>query len=159
MLTTKEQRGVIKKRLWEWGSALNDCERRRGEIRDLQRQMNEMDDVLRGQTIDDMPKGTGVGNPTARALEVKEHIANRISLLLEEIAQIMRQKEQMDALINRLPENLQTLLNLWYVKGLRPTRQIPRKLNIEISTVYDWRDKAIEKIAKMESSETFGKNL
>lgn len=159
MITTKEQRGVIDKRLWEWGSALNDCERRRGEIRDLQRQMNEMDDVLRGQTIDDMPKGTGVGNPTARALEVKEHIANRISLLMEEIVQIMQQKARMDALIDRLPENLQTLLNLWYVKRLRPTRQIPRKLNIEISTVYDWRDKAIEKIAKMESSETFGKNL
>lgn len=146
MLTTKEQRSVMKKRLWEWGTALSECERRREEIRDLQKQMEEMDDVLRGQTIDDMPKGTGVGNPTVRALEVKERTACRIALLLEEIAQIMQRKERMDTIIATMPEKYQTLIDLKYKKGRGLSVEIPRMMHASERSVAYWHDDILERL-------------
>lgn len=157
--TLKEQREEIKRQLVAWGTALKDCERRRAEIRDLKKQMDEMEDMLRGQMFDDMPRGTGVGNSTARALEIKERTAQRIAELLEEINRIMEGKARMDAMIATLPEHLRELLEMHYVKSWRMTSTIPIKLHIATSTAYDWRDEAVEKIMNLERSETFGKNL
>lgn len=157
--TDKSQREGIKRRLWEWAAAAAECEWRRTEIIDLQRQMQEMDNVLRGQRLDDMPKGTNAGNPVAAALEARERDAMRIAQLLEEINVIKLGKERMDAVIRQLPERLREILRLRYIEGLQPTKQIPRKMHIVTSTVYEWLDEAYEKIAEYERSETFGRNL
>lgn len=159
MHTIKEQREAIKKRLCEWGAAVPNCDRRWAEIKDLQRQIAEMDDVLRGQSFDSMPKGSGVGNPTARALEAKEHTACRIAQLMEEIAQIMERKERMDAQLDVLPVHLRSLVDMHYRQGLNMHREIPHRLNIGKSTAYDWMEEVLEKIANMQSPETSGKNL
>lgn len=146
MPTIKEERDKVKKRLCAWGSALSDCERRREEIKDLQKQLEEMDDVLRGQKIDDMPKGTNVGNPTAMALEVKERTANRIAQLLEEISAIMQRKEQMDAEIAALPEEYQRLLDMKYKRGHSLYVVIPRLLNISSRTATYWMEDIFERL-------------
>ena len=49
--------------MWEWGTALKDCERRRAEIRRLMDQASDADNVLKAQVLTGMPRGGGVGDP------------------------------------------------------------------------------------------------
>lgn len=147
MLTDKKtQREKIKRRLWEWGTALADCERRREEIKDLQQQMVDADNVLRGQSLDSMPKGTDVGDPTGKALLVKEQTARRIAQLLEEISTIMQRKEKMDREIGALPEKYQTFVDLRYKKNRSLSVEIPRLMHISERTASYWQDDIFERL-------------
>lgn len=146
MTTNKQQREVIKRRLAAWGSARNDCEWRMDEIKALQKQLEDADNILRAQKIDDMPRGTGIGDPTNMAMQVRERTAKRIARLLEEVNEIMADKEQMDAAIDLLPERYKHMLDLRIVKGKSLSVEIPRLMHISERTAAYWMDDILEKL-------------
>ena len=130
--------------LWQWGTALKDCERRRAEIRRLMAQAEDADCVLRAQVLSAMPKGNGVGDPTAAAIQMKDDALQRVAVLTAEINEIMAKKEKVDAVISMLPESRQTLLDLRYKRGMRLSTQIPMRMHISERTAFYWRDESIE---------------
>lgn len=138
------ERKRINMLLWQWGTALEDCERRREEIRRLMAQAEDATCVLRAQALTAMPRGSGVSDPTAAAVRMKDDALQRVAVLTEEINAIMARKVKMDAVIGMLPESRQTLLNLRYKRGMGLTTQIPMRMHISERTAFYWRDEILD---------------
>lgn len=134
--------------LWEWGTALKDCERRREEIRSLMAQAEDADLMLKAQVLTAMPKGNTVSDPTAAAAVMREKSLERVTALTEEINQVMLRKERIDRAVAALPERLQTLLTLRYKHGLSLHIQIPARMHIAERTAFRWLALAFEKLAE-----------
>lgn len=144
----QEERRRINRMLWEWGTALKDCERRRGEIMELMAQAEDAECVLKAQVLNGMPRGSGVADPTAAAAQMREHALVRVDALAGEINAIMAHKEKLDAIIGLLPESRQTLLDLRYKRGLSLAVEIPMRMHASERTVTYWMADALEKIAE-----------
>lgn len=144
----QEERRRINRMLWEWGTALKDCERRRGEIMELMALAEDAECVLKAQVLNGMPRGSGVGDPTAAAVQMRERALVRVDALAEEINAIMERKEKLDAIIGLLPESRQTLLDLRYKRGLNLAVEIPMQMHASERTVTYWMADALEKIAE-----------
>lgn len=138
------ERKRINTLLWQWGTALEDCERRREEIRRLMAQAEDATCVLRAQALTAMPRGSGVSDPTAAAVRMKDDALQRVAVLTEEINAIMARKVKMDAVIGMLPESRQTLLDLRYKRGMGLTTQIPMRMHISERTAFYWRDEILD---------------
>ena len=145
--TEQAERKRIEKLLWEWGTALKDCERRQTEIRRLMEQAEDADCVLRAQVITGMPRGGGVGDPTASAITMKDNALQRVKTLTDEINAVMARKEKLDAIIRLLPENRQTLLDMRYRRGMSVSVEIPLRMHISERTATYWMTETLEKIA------------
>ena len=139
-----EQRKEIEKELWAWGSALKDCERRRREIKRLLEQAADAENVLHSQIITGIPHGTDVGDPTGKAVIMRDNTLRRIAQLTDEINAIMQRKERMDELISRLPENMQSLLEMRHVRGWRMSIEIPMHTYITRQSAHRWYNAALE---------------
>jgi len=146
---TDAERAALKRRLWDWGDALSGCERRRAEIRRLQAQAEDAQSVLGAQVITGMPHGSGVGDPTARYVLMRDDATARIAVLTDEINAIMARKSRMDAVIAQLPDRLQRLLWMRYVRGWTMTIKIPQELHVSDRTVAYWHDKSLRTIADL----------
>ena len=143
----KAERRRVERLLWSWGTALQDCERRRAEMRRLTEQAEDAECVLRAQALTGMPSGGSVGDPTASAVQMRDDAMRRVNALAEEINAIMARKAQMDAIIGMLPEREQELLTMRYVRRMHISLEIPRKVHASKRTVHYWMSDAIEKIA------------
>ena len=141
------ERRHVEKLLWEWGSALKDCERRRMEIRRLMEQAEDAENVLHAQVLTGMPAGGEVSDPTANAVHMREHPLRRVDQLTAEINGIMARKDKMDAIIGLLPEEQQRLVHMRYVRGMEVSVRIPMQLHADRKTVYRWHQQALEIVA------------
>lgn len=141
------ERRHVEKLLWEWGSALKDCERRRMEIRRLMEQAEDAENVLHAQVLTGMPAGGEVSDPTANAVHMRDHALRRVDQLTAEINGIMARKDKLDAIIGLLPENQRRVLYMRYVRGLDVSVRIPRSLYADRKTVYRWHQQAVEFVA------------
>ena len=147
MTTTNEERRALNKMLWEWGTALKDCERRRTEIKRLIGQAEDADCVLKAQVITGMPRGGGVGDPTAAAITMKDNALQRVKVLTDEINAIMARKEKIDAIIGTMPQSYQTLLDLRFRQGKTLAIEIPLKMHISERTATYWMAECLRTIA------------
>lgn len=93
----KVERDAIVRRLREWGSALEDCERKQREITRLLEQADSADEMLRAQVLTAMPKGSDVGDPTCKAVLMRDEALRRVDQLLDDIHAIMAGKADTDA--------------------------------------------------------------
>lgn len=147
MHTTDIERKEINKVMWEWGTALKDCERRRVEIRRLLEQAEDADCVLKAQVITGMPRGGGVGDPTASAIMMKDNALQRVKVLTDEINEIMARKDRIDAIVSILPQSRQTLLDLRFKQGKTLAVEIPLKMHISERTATYWMSETLRTIA------------
>lgn len=141
------ERKEIERIMWEWGTALKDCERRRAEIRRLMDQASDADNVLKAQVLTGMPRGGGVGDPTAAAVTMKDNALQRVTVLTDEINAIMQRKERIDTIIRLLPESRQRLLDLRYCQGKSISVEIPLKMHISERTANYWKAESLRIIA------------
>lgn len=142
----KEDRAIAVRQLWAWGSALEDCERKRREITRLLEQADTADVMLRAQVLTAMPKGSDVGDPTCKALLMRDEALRRVDQLLDEINTIMAGKADTDAQVEQLEPHLKRLLYLRYVRGWGLSYRIPQALHADRKTVYRWHEQALEKM-------------
>lgn len=143
----KVERDAIVRRLWEWGSALEDCERKQREITRLLEQADSADVMLRAQVLTAMPKGSDVGDPTCKAVLMRDEALRRVDQLLDDIHAIMAGKADTDAQVDKLEPNLKRLLYLRYVRGWGLSYRIPQALHADRRTVYRWHERALEKMS------------
>lgn len=143
----KVERDAIVRRLWEWGSALEDCERKQREITRLLEQADSADVMLRAQVLTAMPKGSDVGDPTCKAVLMRDDALRRVDQLLDDIHAIMAGKADTDAQVDKLDPNLKRLLYLRYVRGWGLSYRIPQALHADRRTVYRWHERALEKMS------------
>lgn len=143
----KVERDAIVRRLWEWGSALEDCERKQREITRLLEQADSADVMLRAQVLTAMPKGSDVGDPTCKAVMMRDDALRRVDQLLDDIHAIMAGKADTDAQVDKLEPNLKRLLYLRYVRGWGLSYRIPQALHADRRTVYRWHERALEKMS------------
>lgn len=144
----KAERDAIVRRLWEWGSALEDCERKQREITRLLEQADSADVMLRAQVLTAMPKGSDVGDPTCKAVMVRDDALRRVDQLLDDIHAIMAGKADTDAQVDKLEPNLKRLLYLRYVRGWGLSYRIPQALHADRRTVYRWHEQVLEKMSQ-----------
>lgn len=142
----KAERDAIVRRLWEWGSALDDCKRKQREIQRLLEQAEYANGVLRAQVLTAMPKGSDVTDPTAKAAVVRDEALHRVGQLMDEINTIMAGKADTDAQVEQLEPHLRRLLYLRYVRGWGLSYRIPQALHADRKTVYRWHEQALEKM-------------
>lgn len=143
----KVERDAIVRRLWKWGSALEDCERKQREITRLLEQADSADVMLRAQVLTAMPKGSDVGDPTCKAVLMRDEALRRVDQLLDDIHAIMAGKADTDAQVDKLDPNLKRLLYLRYVRGWGLSYRIPQALHADRRTVYRWHERALEKMS------------
>lgn len=143
----KAERDAIVRRLWEWGSALEDCERKQREITRLLEQADSADVMLRAQVLTAMPKGSDMGDPTCKAVLMRDDALRRVDQLLDDIHAIMAGKADTDAQVDKLDPNLKRLLYLRYVRGWGLSYRIPQALHADRRTVYRWHERALEKMS------------
>lgn len=143
----KAERDAIVRRLWAWGSALEDCERKQREITRLIEQADSADVMLRAQVLTAMPKGFDVGDPTCKAVLMRDEALRRVDQLLDDIHAIMAGKADTDAQVDKLDPNLKRLLYLRYVRGWGLSYRIPQALHADRRTVYRWHERALEKMS------------
>lgn len=143
----KVERDAVVRRLWEWGSALEDCERKQREITRLLEQADSADVMLRAQVLTAMPKGSDVGDPTCKAVLMRDDALRRVDQLLDDIHAIMAGKADTDAQVDKLDPNLKRLLYLRYVRGWGLSYRIPQALHADRRTVYRWHERALEKMS------------
>ena len=148
------EREELIRRMWEWGGAMEGCERRRHEINRLLRQAGDAENILRAQVVTGMPRSGRVGDPTVQAVQMRDEALRRVRTLTEEINAIMESKAAMDAAVGALPDNLQRLLWMRYVRGWTLTVKIPQALYISAATAKRWHDRALENVSSYEP--TFG---
>ncbi len=146
---TRAEREELVHRLWEWGGALDGCERRRHEINRLLRQVEDAENVLRAQALNGMPRGGGIGDPTAQAVQMRDDALRRVDELTAEINECMGRKAEMDAAVRTLPDKLQRLLYMRYVRGWSVSYKIPRMLYASRKSVYLWHEEALENLMKL----------
>ena len=144
---TKEDRAIAVRQLWAWGSALDDCERKQREITRLLEQADSADVMLRAQVLTAMPKGSDVGDPTCKAVLMRDDALRRVDQLLDDIHAIMAGKADTDAQVDKLDPNLKRLLYLRYVRGWGLSYRIPQALHADRRTVYRWHERALEKMS------------
>lgn len=144
---TKEDRAIAVRQLWEWGSALEDCERKQREITRLLDQADSADVMLRAQVLTAMPKASDVGDPTCKAVLMRDEALRRVDQLLDDIHAIMAGKADTDAQVDKLDPNLKRLLYLRYVRGWGLSYRIPQALHADRRTVYRWHERALEKMS------------
>lgn len=145
---TKEERAIAVRRLWAWGSALDDCKRKQREIQRLLEQAETADGVLRAQALTAMPKGSDVTDPTAKAAVVRDEALRRVGQLMDEINTIMAGRADMDAQVEQLEPHLKRLLYLRYVRGWGLSYRIPQALHADRRTVYRWHEQVLEKMSQ-----------
>ena len=143
----KVERDAIVRRLWKWGSALEDCERKQREITRLLEQADSADVMLRAQVLTAMPKGSDAGDPTCKAVLMRDEALRRVDQLLDDIHAIMAGKADTDAQVDKLDPNLKRLLYLRYVRGWGLSYRIPQALHADRRTVYRWHERALEKMS------------
>lgn len=143
----KVERDAIVRRLWKWGSALEDCERKQREITRLLEQADSADVMLRAQVLTAMPKGSDVGDPTCKAVLMRDDALRRVDQLLDDIHAIMAGKADTDAQVDKLDPSLKRLLYLRYVRGWGLSYRIPQALHADRRTVYRWHERALEKMS------------
>lgn len=144
---TQTERKELVHRLWEWGGALDGCERRRHEINRLLRQVDDAENVLRAQALTGMPRSGGIGDPTAQAVQMRDDALRRVDELTAEINECMGRKAEMDAAVRTLPDNFQRLLYMRYVRGWSVSYKIPKMLHVDRRTIYRWHGQALEKMS------------
>lgn len=144
----KAERDAIVRRLWAWGSALEDCERKQREITRLLEQADSADVMLRAQVLTAMPKGSDGGDPTCKAVLMRDEALRRVDQLLDDIHAIMAGKADTDAQVDKLDPNLKRLLYLRYVRGWGLSYRIPQALHADRRTVYRWHERALEKMSQ-----------
>jgi DNA-directed RNA polymerase specialized sigma24 family protein len=144
---TEADRDALVRRLWEWGNTLDGCERRRHEINRLLRQASDAENILHAQVITGMPRGGGTGDPTAQAVQMRDDALRRVNQLTAEINESMDRKAEMDAAVRALPDNLQRLLYMRYVRGWSVSYKIPKMLFADRKTVYRWHEDALEQLS------------
>lgn len=144
---TQAERSELIRRLWEWGGTLDGCERRRHEISRLLRQAEDAENILRAQVLTGMPRGGGTGDPTAQAVQMREDALRRVRMLTAEINKSMDRKADMDAAVHSLPDHLQKLMYMRYVRGWTLTVKIPQMLYISPRTAKYWHAEALKRIA------------
>ena len=145
-MTETERDGLVR-RLWAWGNTLDGCERRRHEIHRLLRQAGDAENILRAQVLTGMPRGGGRSDPTAQAVQMRDDALRRVGELTREINESMERKAEMDAAVRALPDNLQRLLYMRYVRGWTLTVKIPQMLFVDQRTVYRWHKEALERMS------------
>lgn len=143
----KAERDAIVRRLWAWGSALEDCERKQREITRLLEQADSADVMLRAQVLTAMLKGSDAGDPTCKAVLMRDEALRRVDQLLDDIHAIMAGKADMDAQVDKLDPSLKRLLYLRYVRGWGLSYRIPQALHADRRTVYRWHERALEKMS------------
>ena len=147
---TEADRDALVRRLWAWGNTLDGCERRRHEINRLLRQASDAENILHAQVITGMPRGGGTSDPTAQAVQMRDDALRRVNQLTAEINESMDRKAEMDAAVRALPDNLQRLLYMRYVRGWTLTIKIPQMLYVSSATAKRWHDAALEKMSSNE---------
>lgn len=143
---TEQEREAMIRRLWEWGNAMQACERRRREIKQLLDQAKDADNI-KAQVITGMPHCSSVGDPTAAAAAMHEKTMQRVGKLTEEINGIMGRKAIMDEAVSILPEHQQRLLWMRYAQGWTLTIDVPKMMYVSSRTARYWHEAALKKIA------------
>ena len=94
-----------------------------------------------------MPKVSDVGDPTCKAVLMRDEALRRVDQLLDDIHAIMAGKADTDAQVDKLDPNLKRLLYLRYVRGWGLSYRIPQALHADRRTVYRWHERALEKMS------------
>ncbi|MGI5885530.1 MAG: hypothetical protein ACOX83_11310, partial [Candidatus Spyradocola sp.] len=78
------------------------------------------------------------------AVQMRDDALRRVNQLTAEINESMDRKAEMDAAVRALPDNLQRLLYMRYVRGWSVSYKIPQMLYADRRSVYRWHEQALE---------------
>ncbi len=97
-----------------------------------------------------MPKTGGASDPTGEAASyIKDKLEGRLKKLKVNVDEIIKQKEFVEELLNRLTIDERKVIEERYIKGTR-WDLIPKILHFERSWCFALRKKAIKKMCKTE---------
>jgi RNA polymerase sigma factor (sigma-70 family) len=85
------------------------------EQQEIEREIEETRIYISAVVIDDMPKGTGLSNPTE---ELIMRLSKLYTMLLYKKNQIVDKRMQIEAAIDTLPSRERRLMRLFYIDGL-----------------------------------------
>ena len=130
----------MKRRLAEWGQALELCGRKQEELRRVEKLQQEQREIL-------------AENPTEEARAAMERsegsYAEAIQRIQGEIAAILRKKAEMDEQLCMLMGEEQSFVIMRYEKGYS-LDYIGIKLHMSRATVFRIQQRALEKLLEME---------
>ena len=134
------EKRAMKRRLAEWGQALELCGRKQEELRRVEKLQQEQREIL-------------AENPTEQARAAMEQseggYAEAIRRIQGEIAAILRKKAEMDEQLCMLTGEEQSFVIMRYEKGYS-LDYIGIKLHMSRATVFRIQQRALEKLLEME---------
>lgn len=135
----KKKIGEVKKRLWNWGQAMEQFNWKEEELQKL-------------QIFHEMQRKVWEENPMPRAEQELERIEKEyhgeVGRLRIEMVEILREKGRVDEMIRRLDRDEQTFLQLRFEKGYG-FDYISMKMHLSRATLFRLQDKALEKMIEM----------
>lgn len=136
----KTQRGKMKKRLLEWGGALELCKRKHEEIRKI----NHMIADVKGLTVK-RPLRVVSEHEHPVLESVIDYYTQEIRRITEQIGEIMAEKQKMESLLEGLTAEEQEFIFLRYEKGYGYD-YISLKIHMSRAQCFRVNDKALDKL-------------
>ncbi len=141
-----ERREVIDL-ICEYGSHDSYIREIRKEQRALEEDIKSMRE-LKAVTYSDMPKGSSVDDPTARAaVKIIDIYEKRIDELERNILSIMERKAKAEELLSRLTESERKVIEARYIKGIK-WDHVPQRVYLSRRSCFYHRKRAIEKMCE-----------
>lgn len=137
----KSERGEMKKRLWNWGQALELCAWKREELKKLTELWGRQREMPEGRRSREAQ-----GDLKQMAQEYEEGV-KKIRLELEEI---LREKKEIDRLIDQLTTDEKEFVYLRFQKGYG-FDYIGMKMHLSRATVFRIQDKVLKKMIEGKS--------
>lgn len=136
MKDKKKEKAEIKKRLWNWGQAME--------------QFSWKEEELQG--FHEIQKGVWEKNPAERAKQELERIEkeyhSEVGRLRIEMVEILREKSRIDELIRGLDREEERFLCLRFEKGYG-FDYIGMKMHVSRATLFRMQDRVLEKMIGM----------
>lgn len=136
----KSEKGQMKKRLWEWGRALERCLWKEEELEKL-------------EGIYAMQKKMWLGDRSERGKRTMETMEQEykenLQRLRGELEEILREKEKIDALLKRMDWEEEVFLRMRFEKGYG-IDYIAIKMHMGRATVFRLQNRALEKLIEAE---------
>lgn len=137
----KSEKGRIKKRLLDWGGALDLCSRKEEQLRKAERLRNDHKKLWEQS-----------GSPEAGRIfeEIDRTYERALEGIKEGIAEVLRQKEQMDERIAKFGWEEQQFLYMRFEKGYS-FDYICMKLHMSRASIFRLQERVLQELAEDES--------
>lgn len=136
----ESEKGKMKKRLLEWGAAVEICERKQEELRRVESLQEEQKKIWGEQESQGYEGFLG---------EIEKKYEEERKRIRGEIAEVFRKKAEMDQMLLRLDEEEQQFIELRYKKGYG-FEYIAMRMFISRATLFRMQDRILKKLLEME---------